>query len=59
MYIIDLNGVRKEITDIEKAIDQAEYFKDAHHLPPVESDKVRQIYWTDVYNKLLQLKQKE
>jgi len=59
IYITDLNGQRKEVTDLDKAIEQAEYFKDAHHVPPVESDKERQIYWRDIYQKLLQLKSKE
>lgn len=58
-YITDLNGLRKEVTDLDKAIEQAAYFKDAHHVPPVESDKERQAYWRDIYEKLLQLKSKE
>lgn len=58
-YITDLNGLRKEVTDLDKAIEQAEYFKDAHHVPSVESDKERQAYWRDIYEKLLQLKSKE
>lgn len=58
-YITDVNGLRKEVTDLDKAIEQAEYFKDAHHVPPVESDKERQAYWRDIYEKLLQLKSKE
>lgn len=58
-YITDLNGLRKEVTDLDKAIEQAEYFKDAHHIPPVESDKERQAYWRDIYEKLLHLKSKE
>ncbi|WP_223713117.1 hypothetical protein [Niabella beijingensis] len=55
-YITDLNGLRKEVTDLDKAIEQAEYFKDCHHVPPVESDKERQgkhiggIYTKNYYN---------
>ncbi|MBN9285545.1 MULTISPECIES: 3-isopropylmalate dehydratase [unclassified Flavobacterium] len=56
MKITDLNGLEIKVTDLEKAIDQADYFKDAHHIPPVDSDKQRQEYWTDIYNKLLMLK---
>lgn len=56
MKITDLNGLDIKVTDLEKAIDQADYFKDAHHIPPVDSDKQRQEYWTDIYNKLLMLK---
>lgn len=56
MKIVDLNGCEIEVTDLDKAIEQAEYFKDAHHIPPVESDKPRQLYWRDIYEKLLNLK---
>ena len=59
LYIIDLYGQRKEVTDLDKAIAQAENFKDMHHIPPVESDKERQKYWRDIYKKLVQLKSKE
>ncbi|MDR6919541.1 3-isopropylmalate dehydratase [Chryseobacterium sp. 2987] len=58
MKITDLNGFEITVTDLDKAIEQAELFKDLHHVPPVPYDKVRQKYWTDVYNKLLQLKSK-
>lgn len=58
-YITDLNGLQKEVTDLDKAIEQAKYFKDAHHVPPLKSDKERQAYWRDIYEKLLQLKSKE
>ena len=56
-YITDLNGLRKEVTDLDKAIEQAEYFKDCHHVPPVESDKERQAYWADMHEKLIALKE--
>ncbi len=59
LYITDLTGRRIEVTDPDKAIEQAEYIKDYHHIPPVESDKGRQAYWRDIYEKLLQLKSKE
>jgi len=59
LYIIDLDGRKKEVTDLDKAIKQAENFKDMHHIPPVESDKERQKYWRDIYEKLIQLKSKE
>lgn len=57
--IKDLDGRQIEVTCLEQAIDQAEYFMDAHHVPPLQSDKERQAYWRDVYEKLLQLKSKE
>lgn len=56
MEITDLNGKPIEVTDLDKAIEQAENYKDAQHDPPAECDKKRQAYWTDVYNKLLELK---
>jgi len=59
LYITDLNGLQIKVTDLNEAIKEAEYFKDAHHVPPVKSDKERQAYWQDVYQKLLQLKSKE
>lgn len=57
--ITDSKGCRIEVTNLDKAIEQAAYFKDAHHIPPVESDKERQAYWRDIYRKLVQLKSKE
>lgn len=30
MKITDLKGLSIEVTDLDKAIEQAEYFKDAH-----------------------------
>lgn len=56
MKIIDLNGFEIEVTDLKKAIKQAKNFKDMHHIPPVPSDKERQKYWNDLYQKLLILK---
>jgi len=56
MKITDKNGCIIEITDLDAAIDEAEYFKDAHHIPPAKSDKERQEYWLDAYLKLIKLK---
>lgn len=58
MKITDLNGLEITVTDLDKAIEQAELFKDMHHVPPVPSDKERQAYWNDIYKKLLELKSK-
>lgn len=58
MKITDLNGCETEVTDLDKAIEQTEYFKDARHIPPVESDKQRQVYWDDLYQKLVASKNK-
>lgn len=59
MKITDLYGRKIEVTDLDKAIEQTDYFKDAHHIPPMESDKERQKYWHDLYKKLVQLKSTE
>lgn len=56
LFIIDLNGRNIEVTDLDKAIEQAYSFKDCHHVPPVPSDIVRQVYWRNMYGKLLKLK---
>lgn len=56
MTIVDINGEKIEVTDLEKAIDLADYFKDAHHVPMVEMDKIRQAYWKDIFLKLMELK---
>ncbi|AZA95627.1 3-isopropylmalate dehydratase [Chryseobacterium shandongense] len=57
MQLTDLNGHTIKVTDLDKAIEQIEFFKDCHHVPPVESDKERQAYWGDMYKKLLALKE--
>lgn len=56
LNIVDLNGRLLIVTDIDEAIEQAENFKDMHHVPPVPTDREKQEYWNDVYNKLLELK---
>lgn len=59
MKITDLNGCQIEVTDLDEAIEQAYYFKDCHHVPPVPYDIIRQVYWRNIYEKLLKLKSKE
>lgn len=56
MEITDLNGCTIEVTDLDSAIERAEYFKDCEHIPPVPTDKERQAYWLDIYQKLLAIK---
>jgi len=56
MEVIDINGCSIEVTDLDKAIEQAEWFKDCHHEPPKASDKARRRYWRDLYKKLCVLK---
>ncbi|ANF52935.1 3-isopropylmalate dehydratase [Chryseobacterium glaciei] len=58
MQITDLNGFEIEVTDLKEAIKQAKNLKDLHHNPPVPSDKERQQYWKDLYEKLVTLKSK-
>lgn len=58
MKIRDKKGNLITVTDLQEAIEQAAYFKDAHHVPPVPSDKERQAYWTDMHTKLLKLQTK-
>ncbi|MBN8786459.1 MAG: 3-isopropylmalate dehydratase [Terrimonas sp.] len=55
-YVTDLNGKQLLVTDLNKAIQQAAAFKEYRHVPPVKSDKERQQYWNDLYNKLSLLK---
>lgn len=57
MQITDLKGYPIKVTDLDKAIEQTEFFKDCHHVPPVKSDKERQAYWGDMYEKLTALKE--
>ena len=56
MKITDINGCAITVTNLDKAIEHAACFKDCHHMPPVASDRERQEYWRDIYNKLIALK---
>lgn len=57
MKITDINGQAIEVTDLNAAIEQAAVYKDCHHEPPEPiADSRRQAYWTDIYEKLIQLK---
>jgi hypothetical protein len=59
MEIKDLNGLKIRITDLERAIEMAEFFKDCHHTPPHPMDEQRQAYWKDFYEKLIKQKSKK
>jgi len=61
MQIKDINDHPLTITDLKKAIRQAKLFKDLRHVDPgfLELDKSLKMYWTDIYNKLIELKNKE
>ena len=58
MKVKDKNGFQVQITDLNEAIEMAEFFKDCHHTPPQPIDKERQEYWQDMYEKLLKIKAK-
>jgi len=59
MYIMDLYGKKITVTDLDKAVAQAEWFSGLAHEEPnpaqVIADGERKTYWTDIYQKLLQL----
>ena len=42
LYITDLKGRQIEVTDLNKAIWQAGWYKTYQHEPPLESDKEQQ-----------------
>lgn len=56
MKITDIKGLVLEVTDLDKATEQAKDFKNLHHIPPLPSDTKQQAYWKDIYEKLLKLK---
>ncbi|HRB71479.1 MAG TPA: 3-isopropylmalate dehydratase [Flavobacterium sp.] len=59
MKVTDLNGCDLEVTDLENAIEKTGWYKEYQHIPPVESDKQRQAYWSDLHDKLLKLKEQQ
>lgn len=59
MKVKDNNGFEIEIPDLNRAIQMAEFFKDAEHSPPHPMDKERQAYWNDLYQKLMAIKSKK
>lgn len=58
MTVTDLYGKELFITDLQKAINQAEKFKEYRHADNTYQniDKERSAYWSDLYNKLCELK---
>jgi len=59
MKVKDKNGFQIQITDLNQAIEMAEFFKDCQHTPPQPIDKERQEYWQDMYEKLFKIKSEE
>ena len=56
MKITDLNGEEITVTDLNKAIAQADSFRGLRHQDPAHEnrDKYLHAYWHDVYEKLQQ-----
>ncbi|MBO6186724.1 MAG: hypothetical protein J6O88_18895 [Chryseobacterium sp.] len=61
MNITDLNGLEIEITNLDEAIRITEQYKKYEHLDKgfSELDKRLNKYWTDMYEKLLKIKEKQ
>lgn len=61
MKITDLAGQVLEVTDLQEAIRQAEIYKDTQYNDNnyKNLDEALRRYWTDIYEKLLKLKNKE
>lgn len=60
MKITDMNGHEIEVTNLDQAIEMAGQFRFFHHKNReyTETDRRLKTYWTDVYEKLMQLKSK-
>lgn len=58
MKITDIDGNILQVTDLDKAIQQAEVFKDFRHTDELYErlDETLRKYWSDIYEKLLKLK---
>ena len=60
MKVTDMHGQAIEVTDLNAAIEQAAGYKDSHHDPPKPiADSRQQAYWTDIYEKLIQLREQQ
>ena len=59
MIITDLNGTPIELTDLDKALAQADSFRGYKHTDNTHKalDKRLKAYWQDLYIKLKQLKE--
>lgn len=58
IFIVDLNGHKITVTDLDKAIEQANQMKSYWHIDTNFSqlDNRLSAYWMDMYNKLTTLK---
>lgn len=61
MEVIDLDGKKIKVTDLGEALKQAQMFKSYRHADKTyrELDKKLKQYWTDLYNKLTALKNRQ
>ncbi|PWN64118.1 hypothetical protein [Chryseobacterium viscerum] len=61
MKLIDINGHTIVVTNLDEAIEMAEEYKDYRHEDKrfTDFDKRMNLYWTDFYEKLRQLKSKQ
>ena len=59
MKIKDLNGCDVEVENLQLAIMQADDYSHYEHFDPKykEADAERKIYWQDIYQKLVQLRE--
>jgi hypothetical protein len=59
MHVIDLYGCSIEVTNLKEAIEQARQYKTYSHEDKKNSDfdKRQKTYWTDIYEKLMELNQ--
>jgi hypothetical protein len=61
MKVIDINGNELTVTDLNKAIEQANMFQGFKHEDKrfEKFDDQQNRYWSDLYQKLLELKKKD
>ncbi|MFH6943471.1 hypothetical protein [Flavobacterium sp. FlaQc-50] len=57
IQIEDKNGEKFEVTNLSEAIKQADYFRNFYHTDKrfEEFDRKRQVYWQDLYEKLMKI----
>ncbi len=60
LFVIDLNGHKITVTDLDKAIEQAKQMKSYWHIDTNFSQANNRLfaYWMDMYDKLTALKTK-
>lgn len=60
LFIIDLNGHKITVADLDQAIEQANQMKSYWHIDTnfAQLDNRLSAYWTDMYDKLTALKTK-